>query len=106
VALFGCATSSTTFQTVAGKFLTSTAVTVDATMTAAAKAKVMGLVNSNDWAQVVTYYGKYQSDMEVATNLYSLAVQIGNPAIFTQASNNVQTSQMVVVTKVSTLPTH
>ena len=109
VALVGCAmfqTSSATFQDVAGKFLTTTAITVDATMTSAAKAKVMGLVNSNDWAQIVAYYGKYQTDMQVATNLYGLAVQIGNPAIFAQASNNVQTSQLTVVTKVSTLPTH
>lgn len=102
--LVGCSTTSTSFQTVAGQFLTSTAITVDATMSAAAKLEVSGVITTNDWNQIASYYGQYRSAMIIATNTYNLAVQLNNSGLFTAASNNLQTAQASITTKVASVP--
>lgn len=99
--LVGCA--STNWQTAAGKFLTSTALTADATMKGAATLEVQGIISTNDWLAIRGYYVQYQSAMAIATNTYTLAVTLDNPALFIGPSNNLFTAQSSLTSKVTTL---
>jgi hypothetical protein len=90
VALVGCTTLglSKSFETTAGKFLTTTAATVDAAMKGWAAWAVVGKTTTADDNVVRDIYGKYQSAMMIATNAYVLAVKTGDSTIFAGPSNN------------------
>ena len=90
LALVGCAALGTgsSFQTTAGKFLSSVAVTVDGAMKGWAIWVVDGHTTTQDEAQVKAVYTQYQFYMKVATNAYSLAVSTGDTSTFTTPSNN------------------
>lgn len=85
------------FQTVAGKFLTSTAVTVDAAMQAYAKANVAGMTTASQDATVKTTYGQYQVYFAMATNAYTLALTASDPGLFVDASNKLFLSKTALV---------
>jgi hypothetical protein len=103
----GCTTAgSTSFQTVAGKFLTSTAITVDATMTGAAKLEVSGVITQTDWQKLSLYYNQYVSNMILATNAYNLAVLASDPSLFAAPSNNLFASKSLLTSSVTTVSTN
>src|SRR5690242_4426571 len=84
---FGCATTNT-FQNNSGKFLATTAATVDAAMHGWAVWVASGKASPGDEAQVKAIYQQYQGSMMLATNAYTLAVKLSDPSIFVTPSNN------------------
>lgn len=100
----GCAIfhSGSNFQTVAGKFLETTAVTVDSAMKGWAIWVATGKATDADQATVKTYYVQYQVYMETATNLYTVAIKTGDTTLFLQASNNLQAASTKLSTVTST----
>lgn len=98
VALIGCATTMGTFNNLAGKFLATTAATVDASMHAWATWVVAGKATPQDEAQVRAIYATYQGDMMVATNAYALAVKVGDPTLFAPASNKLFMTRTALTT--------
>jgi uncharacterized membrane protein YjgN (DUF898 family) len=96
LALIGCTTLGT-WQTSSGKFLATTATTVDSAMQAWATFVVAGRTTAAQEAKVKALYIQYQSYMMIATNSYALAVKIGDPSYFTAASNNLFYSKEEIV---------
>jgi hypothetical protein len=90
--LVGCQMfkSGSSFQVVAGKFLSTTALTVDASMKGWASWVAAGKATDPEQIQVKTYYAQYQFYMFAATNAYTLAVTTGNLAAFVGPSNDLQ----------------
>jgi hypothetical protein len=95
LALVGCKTTGG-WQTVSGKFLSTTAVAVDSSMQAYATWAVMNHLGTNDLAKVRTVYADYQITMMVATNAYVLAVKAGDLSLFTGPSNNLFNAKSAV----------
>lgn len=93
-----CTTLTTSFQTNAGKFLASTAQTVDAAMHGWAVWDATGKASPTDEATVRKVYQQYQLYMMVATNAYTLAVKTGDITIFNQPSNNLFSVKQDLVT--------
>lgn len=99
--LTGCV--SNTWQTAAGKFLTSTAMTVDTTMKGAALLTVQGTITTNDWNAISAQYVRYQGAMSLATNAYVLAVKLSDPSLFATPSNNLFGVQSSLTAKVQSV---
>ncbi len=97
VVLMGCATASSRFSAVAGKFLSSTALTVDAAMQGWASWVVAGKATPADEASVRAVYGNYQVAMGLATNAYALVVITGDTSLFVEPSNRLVGAKMSVV---------
>src|SRR5215472_4591880 len=90
VALVGCAS----FQSNSGKFLASTAQTVDALMKGWAYWVVQNNVSTNQQAGIKSAYGTYQRAMLVASNAWEDSVLAGGAnATWISASNAVQQAQ-------------
>lgn len=101
VALTGCKmlqSAQTRFEDSAGKFLATTAVTVDNTMTAWAKWVVMGKATPESEAKVRAWYGNYQVAMMKATNAYTVALTVKTPALFTESSNALFSAKVDLLT--------
>lgn len=97
----GCATTGG-WQSVAGRFLATTATTVDGAMQGWAAYVVTSKTPDTNQAPVRQLYAEYQAVFAVATNAYVLAVSTGNQSAFTGPSNQLFT----VKTKVLTATAH
>lgn len=98
----GCAIlSSGGFQTNAGKFLASTAVTVDATMKGWGQWNATHVVPAATQQQVRDAYGTYQTAMAAAQSAYNIAVTAKDPSIFTSPSNSLFSAKAVLVKNVT-----
>lgn len=82
VLMIGCAS----FQTTAAKLLTSTALTVDATMKGWATYVVQNNVSDAQQAPVKAAYSKYQIAMTAAQAAYTALVANGDKNAWQQAS--------------------
>lgn len=85
------------WQTAGGKFLTSTALTVDAAMHGWATWVASGKATSAEEANVKGIYQHYEGVMMLATNAYVLAVKINDPTVFDAPSNNLFIARSAVV---------
>lgn len=97
----GCATQSS-LQTKAGKFLTSTAVTVDAAMKGWATYVVLHNTPQEQQTGVRNAYATYQAAMMVATNAYTQAAVAKDMTLFSGASNNLVVAKTILVQQAST----
>lgn len=104
ILLVGCSIFSPggKFENYAGKFLASTALTVDATMKAYAKAQVSGMTTSQQDASVKTAYGQYQTYFSLATNAYTIALVAGDTTVFPPASNNLYNAKTTLTLAATT----
>lgn len=99
--IVGCASAN--WQTAAGKFLITTAQTVDTTMKGAALLEVEGIISTNDWKVIAAYHAEYRTAMISATNAYSMAIQANDASLFAPESNYLFTVQTKLNAKVATV---
>lgn len=95
-------TAATSFRTNAGRFLASTALTVDTAMKGYAKVVKTGQISITDQEKVHALYVQYQEDMAIATNAYALAITVADPSVFAGPSNTLFQSKSSLTT--ATLP--
>lgn len=101
IVLTGCAllqSSSSQFQDKAGRFLSTSAATVDAALKGWGAWVAAGKATAQDEAQVKALYQQYQGYMMVATNAYALAIKLGDPSVFTTPSNNLFSARTTLTT--------
>lgn len=92
VAMLALALGCASFQSTAGKVLTSTALTVDAAMTGWGSRVAAGATTTNQESVVKQAYQVYQSSMAVAQRAYVAAGSTGDKTVWNQASTNLAAS--------------
>lgn len=90
--LIGCA-----FRAGSGKFLATTAQTVDTAMKGFFIQAELGRVSLDQSNRVVAAFGKYQQSMQLATNAYALSITGTNQEPWLLASNALFQSQAVLL---------
>lgn len=91
--LVGCAS----FQTTSGKFLASTAQSVDLAMKGWALFVVEGKVTAQQQLNVRSAYAMYQRSMLVASNAWETSLTTADKTLWNSASNSVYFSQQGLV---------